>query len=191
MRALEAAFLIGVEGATEVLLVRHGDCYDGLTDPTDPPLSELGRRQAGRLGERLRRLGVDAVYSSNFRRAIETAHAISDEVTVDPRLREIEQDPIAAAEAALNRYIHFTESPEDVQDRVRAAVDEAIEAHPGGRIAIVSHGGAILAHLSEVLRLEFGRLRILPYYTSISVVRVLDGRRMPGALGDVAHLEAM
>ena len=26
MRSIEAAFLIGVEGATEVLLVRHADC---------------------------------------------------------------------------------------------------------------------------------------------------------------------
>jgi hypothetical protein len=32
MRALEAAFLIGVEGVTEVWLVRHGDCYDGMAE---------------------------------------------------------------------------------------------------------------------------------------------------------------
>jgi hypothetical protein len=30
---------------------------------------------------------------------------------------------------------------------------------------------------------------MLPYYTSISVVRALGDRRMVGALGDVAHLE--
>ena len=43
--------------------------------------------------------------------------------------------------------------------------------------------------LSDVLRLEPGQLRMLPYYTSISVVRALGDRRMVGALGDTAHLE--
>ena len=39
------------------------------------------------------------------------------------------------------------------------------------------------------MRLEAGQLRILPYYTSVSVVRALGDRRMVGALGDTAHLE--
>ena len=43
MRALEAAYLIDVEGATQIWLVRHGDCYEGMADgDTDPPLSPLG-----------------------------------------------------------------------------------------------------------------------------------------------------
>jgi hypothetical protein len=54
---------------------------------------------------------------------------------------------------------------------------------------VVGHGAAIIAYLTDVLRLEPGQLRLLPYYTSISVVRVLGDRRMVGALGDVAHLE--
>ena len=45
------------------------------------------------------------------------------------------------------------------------------------------------SYLTDVLRLEPGVLRILPYYTSISIVRALGDRRMIGALGDVAHLE--
>ena len=72
---------------------------------------------------------------------------------------------------------------------MRAAIDEIGERHPGRRVAVVSHGAAIIAYLSDVLQLEPGRLRMLPYYTSISVVRALGDRRMVGALGDVAHLE--
>src|ERR1700740_1993192 len=49
MRSLEAIFLIGLEGVTEVLLVRHADCYRDMTDVIDPPLSSVGREQAKRL----------------------------------------------------------------------------------------------------------------------------------------------
>src|SRR5437870_4258985 len=70
MRSLERAFLLGVPGVTEILLIRHGDAYEGLdvlldgSLDSDPGLSPSGREQARRLAERLGRLGVDAVYSS-------------------------------------------------------------------------------------------------------------------------------
>src|SRR5207253_9590215 len=79
MRSIEAAFLIGVEGVTEVWLVRHADCYDDLVDDADPPLSARGREQAQRLGERLHRLGYDAVYASPARRALEPARSSTPE----------------------------------------------------------------------------------------------------------------
>jgi len=183
MHALEAAFLIGVEGVTETWLVRHADCYQDITDTSDPPLSALGRDQAARLAERVRRAGPAAIYSSPYRRAIETAHAISDEVVVDDRL--VEMDLVVNEDGSLD----LREPPTDVVERMRAAVDEIGKRHPGERVVVVSHGAAIIAYLTEVLLLEPGRLRMLPYYTSISVVRALGDRRMVGALCDVAHLE--
>src|SRR5713101_1819672 len=41
----------------------------------------------------------------------------------------------------------------------------------------------------EVLRLEPGQLRFLPYFTSVNVVRVLGDRQIVGTLGDTSHLE--
>ena len=71
----------------------------------------------------------------------------------------------------------------------RAAVSDAVSAHAGGRVVIVGHALAIMAYLCDVLRVEFGALRLLPYYTSVNIVRVLGERRMVGSLADVAHLE--
>jgi broad specificity phosphatase PhoE len=85
--------------------------------------------------------------------------------------------------------IQVTESSDSVLARMRAAVSDVVAAHPGGRAIVVSHGVAILGYVCDVLRLEFGSLRLLPYYTSVNVVRVLGERRMAGALGDVAHLD--
>jgi len=194
MRRVEQAFLFGVPGTTEVWLIRHGDCYQEMTDAGDPPLSPLGREQARRVGERVRQTGVAAVYSSDSQRALETAQAISDEVVRDPRLREIENDPTAAVQLILNRRQSFTESAEAVARRMHEAVDEAAAAHPGGRIALVTHGVAILCYIGSLMGLEIpAGLRLMPYYTSVSVVRVNLGldRRMAGSLVDATHLAGM
>jgi probable phosphoglycerate mutase len=183
MRALEAAFLIGVEGVTEVWLVRHADCYRDLVDTADPPLSALGRNQATRLAERVQRMQPTAVYSSPYRRAMETAKAIRDDVRVDHRLIEM------ALEVSEDESLDLLEPPSGVVERMREVVDEIAQRHLGQRVVAVSHGAAIMAYLTDVLHLEPGQLRMYPYYTSISVVRALGDRRMVGALGDVAHLE--
>jgi broad specificity phosphatase PhoE len=189
VRSLEAAFLLDgegrrLEGATEVWLVRHGACYDGAADPTqdDPPLSPRGREQARRLAARLERAGFDAVHSSPLRRALETARIVTPGVRVDDRLVEVEIE-------VRDGHLAVVEPADRVRERMRAAVDAAIEAHPGGRVVVVAHALAILAYVTDVMRLDLGALRLLPYYTSVSVVRALGERRMVGSLADVAHLE--
>lgn len=188
MRSIEAAFLMDergatLAGATEVWLIRHGDCYDGIMGE-DPPLSPQGREQARRLAERLSRVPHDAVYSSPLRRALETAWAISPDIRVDERLVEVHTQ-------LDNGHVHPAEAPDRVLARMRGAVDDAVAAQPGGRVIMVGHGVAILGYLCDVLRMEFGTLRVLPYYTSVNIVRVLGNRRMVGSLADVAHLEGM
>ena len=85
--------------------------------------------------------------------------------------------------------LDFKESPESALSRMSDVIDDVVAAHEGQRVVVVGHGAAIIACLTDVMRLEPGRLRMLPYYTSISTVRVLGDHRMVGALGDTAHLE--
>jgi len=183
MRSLEAAFLIGVDGVTEIWLVRHADCYQDMSDGADPALSALGRRQAELLAERVRELKPAAVYSSPYRRALETARAITDDVRVDERLIEMRME--LGDDGALD----FKEAPATTIERMSAAINDIASAHPGQRVIVVAHGAAMVMYLTHVLRLEPGQLRMLPYYTSVSVVRVLGERQMVGSLGDTAHLE--
>jgi probable phosphoglycerate mutase len=183
MKALEAAFLIGIDGVTEISLVRHADCYQDMQESEDPPLSALGRTQAARLAERVRRTGPAAVYASPFRRAIETARAITDDVRVDPRLVEM---PLEISEDGA---LEFHETAESATARMRAVVEDMVREHEGKRVVAISHGAAIIACLTDVLNVDPGRLRLLPYYTSISTLRVLGDRRMVGTFGDIAHLE--
>ena len=183
MLALEKAFLIGVEGTTELLLVRHADCYRDMREVDDPPLSALGREQAARLGRRLGEHRPDAVYSSTYRRALETAQAITDDVRIDQRLVEM---PLVIADDGT---LEFQETAESAVARMRGVIDDVVAEHGGKRVVLVSHAASILACLTDTLHIEPGTLRLFPYFTSISTLRVLGDRRMVGSLGDVAHLE--
>jgi broad specificity phosphatase PhoE len=183
MRSLEEAFLLGVDGVTEMWLVRHADCYHQMVEVDDPPLSSIGREQARRLGERLRATAYDALYSSPYRRALETARAIADHVRIDQRLVEMPLD------IGDDLSLEFKETPESAAARMRAVLADLADSHPGGRVVVVSHAASIIAILTETLRLEPGQLRLLPYYTSISILRTLGGRSMIGSIGDTAHLD--
>ena len=142
----------------------------------------IGRKQLAFLDERVREAKPAAVYSSPYRRALETARAITDDVLVDARLVEM------ALEISDDGQLDFKEAPGDVSARMQAFVSDIAREHAGRRVVAVGHGAAIVAYLADVLNLEPGRLRLLPFYTSVSVVRVLGDHRMVGGLADVAHL---
>src|SRR2546426_9366946 len=78
----------------EVLLVRHGQTEWSLsgqhTGTSDIPLTDEGRRQGERLGERLAGREFELVLSSPLQRALETCRlaGLSDQVQVREELRE-------------------------------------------------------------------------------------------------------
>jgi 2,3-bisphosphoglycerate-dependent phosphoglycerate mutase len=96
----------------EIVLIRHGEpewVRDGLT-VVDPPLTELGHRQAARLAEALRDEEFDEILVSPLLRARQTAapllHALGRSEVIDPWLEEI-RDPVwhgSPAEKAAEAY---------------------------------------------------------------------------------------
>jgi broad specificity phosphatase PhoE len=196
---LHQRFLVDVDGVTEVWLVRHGDAYAELVslDDTniDPPLSHRGRREAELLGERVRHSGITRAWSSQILRARETAEIASApaglEVEVDARLREVKThwENGTAPEPSASGGIPFVEPFDEVIERMDAAIrDIAAAAGPAGRVMAVTHAGAITMYLSFLLKLDSGPLRVLPQFTSVSVLRIKDGRIVVQSIGDVGHL---
>lgn len=151
---------------TTILLARHGETewnrtgrYQGWADP---PLNETGRAQARLLAEQLRSTPFDAVYSSDLRRARETAEIVAAPhgvpVVVEPGLREID----VGEWSGLTRAQVEARFPDDERPggetrqhhtaRVLAAAERIARAHPGQRILLVSHGGtmrALRTHVSD------------------------------------------
>ena len=92
-------------GATELVLVRHGESAAAIEGESfqlvdghgDPPLAPEGVEQAERVGERLAAEGgIDAVYVTTLRRTVETAAPFlrllgtdAPPVEVEPDLREV------------------------------------------------------------------------------------------------------
>ncbi|MGH7611174.1 MAG: histidine phosphatase family protein [Candidatus Dormibacteria bacterium] len=182
LSSLERAFLIGVEGVTELYLVRHGQADADPAAGPDPGLSLSGRAQAQRLSRRLERHQPAAVISSPLRRALETASLLSPEVRPDARL-------IEARVEVRGQRLEQLEPAAEVVARVDAALQDVVATHRGGRIIVVSHGRAILNYLEHVLGLPPGGFRFFPQCASVSLVRVQGDRSMIGPLGDVARLE--
>ncbi|MHB8507544.1 MAG: histidine phosphatase family protein [Candidatus Dormibacteria bacterium] len=201
--ALHERFLVGVEGVTEVWLVRHGDAYAELVSiddsKIDPPLSPRGRREAEQLGERLSRSGIDLFWASSLLRAQETAALAAAgtglQVRTDNRLREVRthwdggEELPTEADPPSTRYIPFVEDFQEVVERMEGAVREIAEGvGPGGGPVAVSHAGAISMYLSHLLGLDFGQLKMLVMFTSVSVLRIKGDRVVVQSIGDLGHL---
>lgn len=191
----------------ELILVRHAEPVREHRPEggSDPGLSELGEQQAELLGSYLAEEGVDTLYASPMRRAYRTAEhvarATSLEIVVDDDLVEFDHGapeyiPVEDAPADDDRYRRVLEgdlSPwgvdaEAFQKRVVAAVERIVVAHPGGRVAVVCHGGVVNAYLAHVL--ETPRvLFFAAHYTSVHrVLASRDGRRMVASVNEIAHL---
>jgi 2,3-bisphosphoglycerate-dependent phosphoglycerate mutase len=147
---------------TTLILVRHAQ---SLPDPALPervwPLSESGLAQAAALAPVLAELGVDALASSPFARAVATLRPYADQaglpIALDEDLRERAlggwlADP-ADVEAAVRRmhadlsfHLEGGESGHACLARFEAALGRVVAAHPGRTIAVGSHGG-VLGHL--------------------------------------------
>ncbi len=205
LRDLNERYLIGQDGVRELWLIRHADAYhrmESLEDgPLDPPLSERGRTQAALLGERLRPLGFSEVWSSDLRRARETAQAIvrlspTSELRADPRLREVRThwDEGGTSKLTETREWPFPEPRPEVVARMHEVMTDilaTLEARDSRRVAVVTHLTALSTYLTDLLGLEHGRLPILPQFTSVSVVLAKDDRLVVQSIADVSHLAAI
>ncbi|MBI1885936.1 MAG: histidine phosphatase family protein [Chloroflexi bacterium] len=205
--------LIGQPEATRLYLIRHAQSASNTgetTDEADPQITEVGREQARRLAERLGRQGVDAVYSSPFRRARQTAEVIAEAaglpVTVVDDLREVYLGPRpdldAIASGALAdvkeqilrqaRWDAFPggEGSEPARRRISAAIDRIIAECGGKRVAVVAHAGVIQTYVSVVLGLPQDFI-FYPFNASITSIRALGDKRIIWRLNDVAHLDGL
>ena len=200
LEQLHERHLVGVEGVREVWLVRHADAYTGMDrlgeGVLDPPLTPLGRAQAARLAQRLAAVRIDLIRASDLRRAVETAEVVAAAsgqlpVTTDVRLREVRTYWDEGGQVELNQphEYPFPESEQDVYERVSEAVRDVVAGLPeGGRAAVVTHNAAIGIYVSNVLGLGWGKLPVMPMYTSVTVLAVKGDRVVVRSLADATHL---
>jgi broad specificity phosphatase PhoE len=132
-------------------------------------LSERGRALARQLGERRRDDGIACVYTSDLRRAVETADIAFTGTGIprrkDPRLRECDYGslngaPVERIEAQRSRRIDEPfpggQSYRDVVEATRDLLTDIAVAHEGQRVLIIAHSANrwALQHLLDGIPLE-------------------------------------
>jgi len=165
--------------STHVVIIRHGQSQGNAEGRfgghTDTPLSPRGRRQAEATARALASEKFDAIYSSDLPRAIETATPLARltsaplETTDALRERSVGvMEGLTFEEAAelhpeqyqallrrdFDHVLLGGESYRQTLDRASRKLDEAIEQHKGGRIALFAHTGTIcilILHLMGAL----------------------------------------
>lgn len=197
-----------------VLLIRHGqtdwNAQGRWQGHSDVPLNEAGLSQARALADRLVDWRLEAIYSSDLKRASMTAAIIAKgralTPILDPAWRERDVGAFAGltSEEAATRFPRqwaelrrgFLNPPGgehhlDMYERVISAFGNLLASHQTGDIAVVSHGGTLSLVISHVLGLEPGKHGkfTLKGNTGLSIVESDgDGLRLT-LLNDTCHLD--
>jgi probable phosphomutase (TIGR03848 family) len=199
-----------------LLLIRHAlNDWVGKRVPSWTPgisLNEEGRKQAARLAEWLAPVPLEAIYSSPLERAVETAEPIAKAHGLEVQLRErlgdtrygeltgkaIEDIMKTDMWEEFRAYPSRTRFPGaetvyEVQVRVVAELEEILETHPEGNIAVVAHGDVIRVSVAYFIGLPLDFLgRIWAAPASVTILRFGEwGPRLTnlGHTGPVEFLE--
>ncbi|HEY4209447.1 MAG TPA: histidine phosphatase family protein [Puia sp.] len=183
-----------------VYFLRHGETpfnVDGnrYCGRTDAPLTEKGKGQARLVGEQLRGVALDGVYSSPLQRAYETALVAGGgggEVVKDTRLIEVDfgkweglrreefvaQDPASweawDADPGIARAGVVGETGLEVVQRVDDFFNEMIRRHPSGNILVAAHNGVNRLYLAYKLGMPLRNYRRIVQENSAITLFSLD-----------------
>ena len=170
----------------KLILVRHGkpETQAGAT-PANPPLSALGREQAGHVGQYLAETAVDAIFHSGMARAAGTAQPLADRFAIVPEaianLGEVDRYGVdyayaeiirARGEAEWRRFLgdpigYFGIDPKRFRSETLDAYADLLARRHLETVAIFTHGFPINILLGQALGLD-GMGHFLPDYGSIT-----------------------
>ncbi|HEY8361392.1 MAG TPA: histidine phosphatase family protein [Tissierellaceae bacterium] len=200
---------------TKIYLIRHGQSEWNLLykiqGQKDAPLTDLGKEQARKLGERLVGEKIDIIYSSDLSRALETARIISSivnkPVVATNEFREINFGPWEGLTLKEIRnkfkeeYSIWMSSPEKfrlegaetleaLKRRVMSYVNKIIKENKDKNIAIVSHNATLKVIILSLLNIG------LSYYknfslnnVSLSIIECRDYNNVLTLFNDTSHLK--
>lgn len=180
---------------TAFYLIRHGSVAgtdESLAGRSAVALSDNGRREVQRMAERLRALGLAAIYASPLPRTRETAVEVAKVAAVPVveleglseielgswsgrTFEELEKDPLWRR---FNSFRSGTSAPGgelmlEVQARAVREVLRLREVHAGARVGLVSHADVLRAVLCYFLGMPLDlalRIEISPASVSLLVL---------------------
>ncbi len=202
---------------TRILVARHGQTVSNkegrFCGHSETELTRLGVEQARALGRRLASVSIQAAYTSDFSRAIQTAHFVLGERGITPRtdpdLRELhygewemEKEREIARRYPQQHKLMREEDPawqppggetiEMVRARTTAALARIAKAHAHETVLVVTHGTAINCMLGGVLGVPSSHtFRFDVANCGLSEVVMRRTTPVVVTLNDVSHLAGL
>ena len=200
---------------TRLLIVRHAESalneQNRIQGHKDSGLTFKGLYQAQRLAQKIKRIRIDKIYSSDLGRAYSTTLEVIRytrlPVIRDPLLREIHlgdwegMTPEEVDKLYDKGYQKWLKKPSGIRipkgellSRFKKRVTERVQviarANRGKTVLIVTHGGVITALLSDWLKADFDNilLNLQIDNTSLTVVDETEKRVRLKTINDTSHL---
>ncbi|MFU0801260.1 MAG: histidine phosphatase family protein [Xylanivirga thermophila] len=199
-----------------IYIVRHGETEWNIAHRTQGShnieLTDRGREQAKKLGAKLKNKNIKKIYTSDLKRAYETACIIGNYIGVVPTpiplLREVsfgEWEGLTPQEiechfnGQLDRWYKdhcFAppngESIDDVKNRVLTFIDTIsndIQTEKDD-ILLVSHGMTNRILITQIMDIPVEYMRLLRQdNTALSKIRILENNKAIDLLNDTCHLD--
>ena len=195
---------------TKLILIRHGQTewnrkrrYSGFVDID---LDKTGVTQVKKLSIRLKKEKIDAVYSSDRKRAVSSAKIIFNGRRIEkiPGLREINfgvfegltyKQITSKYPAIYKRWlanpfkaaIPHGETLAKLKKRVVAAINKIVFRNRGKTIAIVFHGGATSIFINYILK-KRDFWKYIPSSASLTIVEYNNKTPKLKSFNDTKHL---
>ena len=199
---------------TEIILIRHGETewnsQQRMQGHSNSDLSEVGRGQIQALGELMKNVSFDHIYSSDSLRTRQTAEAITQysghTLQFDQRIREKNLgvfEGLTSTEAkerhpeiyrlfktaGANYVIDEGESTQQLLERALEFIEEIRLRHPQERVVMVTHGGVVRVLMKHALGLSIDApTRFIIKNTGIFGL-IWNENWLVTRMGGVSHLE--
>lgn len=205
----------------KIYFIRHGETVWNtlkiFQGSSNSPLTEKGREQAKKLGEKLKNTEFTNFYSSPMGRTIETSQLIIGDRNIKIEfIEEFKEISVGRMEGVPRekfekdfpeQYHNFFFNPKDYDptsfdgetyphllERVQIGLNKIIQNHKKDDIvAVVSHGVTLKAIFKIIKNMSFEELGEdpVPKNTSLSIVDYTDGKYTIEVFSDISHLEGM
>jgi len=213
---IKIIFILGGMYMKKLYLIRHGEsewnALKKIQGQQDIPLTEKGIKQAKLIGNRLIKEDIEKIYSSDLKRAYDTAKIIGDILDIDvipvKELREInfgiwegltsdilEVKYIKEHKLWLkepeNLKIEGAESIVEVQKRAMESVNKIINDNNNiDNVLIVSHGATLKTIILGLLGINISHFKNMSLKNvSLSVIEFRQHNRVLTLFNDTNHLK--
>jgi broad specificity phosphatase PhoE len=145
---------------TQFILVSHAltqwNTEGKIQGHTDLPLSKTGRKMARSLAKRLGHENIHAIYTSDLKRAYQTAIPTAEKKSLEikQKIGLREGRSINQERSSIYPTLPFYKEVETETDlclRVTTALSDIAKSHDNQTILIISHGGSLEIFINNIL----------------------------------------